>query len=222
VTLSLVVGALVTVAMAVVGWLGWRRWSVLDAGGRWLVAGVGVSLATALVMLGMVLAGRPTRAVHEIQLLLQTSVTLNGFARWQRRRSARLALLWAAAAFAIVWVGVAVGERWVGPFSTVSAPIAHTLRAAAAGYTLIAMVQATPEQWTRHLWFWFSTATMLIYGTEVVLDPLWQRAFGVRDDLVFAAYVFNQLAGLAGYALMARGLLPPDPVPGARLQPAAR
>lgn len=213
-----IVGGLVTLAMVVVAGLGARRWRRLDPGGRWMVAAVWVSVVTAGVMLGMVLAGRRTRAAHEIQLLLHTTLTLLGFAWWHPSRVGRWLILAGAAAFAAVWGWVLVTERWADPFSTVSAPIAHTVKVAAAGYSLIALVRVTPHGWTRQLWFWFGTATMLIFGTEVVLDPLWQRAFGVRDDLLLASYLFTQVVGLAGYGLMTRGLWPAEPTPRRRLR----
>lgn len=206
-TVAAVVGALVTLAMAGVAWLGWQRWPGLDPGGRWLVVAVAVSFALSLVMLALVVVRRPTRPAHEIQLLLSTAATLLGFAAWQRRPAARRVLHGLAAGFAVLWLAVLIGGGWDSPFSLISAPVGHTLKTAAAGFTLIVLVRSTFEPLTSQVWFWFGAAVMLIYGTEVILDPFWQRAFGVRDDLLMASYLFTQLVGLAGYGLMVRGLL---------------
>jgi hypothetical protein len=203
---SIVMAALVTVAMGAVAWLGWRRWPHIDTGARWIVGGVWASFGLSLAMLVMVVLHRHTRVAHEFQLVLNTTATLLGFACWQPRPVPRRILLVLTGLFVVTWLAVWRLAGWDDPFSVVSAPIAHTLKTAAAGFTLIVLVRVTAERWTRQLWFWFATAVMLIYGTEVILDPFWQRAFGSRDDLLLAAYVFNQLAGLVGYGLMARGL----------------
>lgn len=202
---SVAASVLVTLAMGLVAWLGWRRWVGLDAGGRWIVGSVGTSLLGSLVSLGLVVARRPTRPVFEAQLLIETGLMVIGFASWQPRRVARRALIASVPVFALVWVG-ALTQGPAGPFAPVSAPIGHALKVGAAALTLIALVRAVGEQWTRHLWFWFAAAVMLIYGTEVVLDPLMEGIYRVRDDLVLAAFAFHQLASLAGYLMMARGL----------------
>jgi hypothetical protein len=52
---------------------------------------------------------------------------------------------------------------------------------------------------------------MVIYGTSVILDPLWASVFGVRDDLSLAAFVVNTAGNVIGYVMIAWGIwrLPP-------------
>jgi len=206
VTASIVASALVTLAMALVVALSWRAWSALDQGARPIAVGVGVSLLGALISLGFVLRGRETRPIAELLLLIETSLVLWGMAAWQTGAGARRVLRLLVPIWALVWLGAQFLQGLNQPFSPITAPIGHTLKVGAAGYTLIIQFRATEGAWTRHLWFWFCTGIMLMYGTEIFLDPLWQRVFQVRDDLVFAAFFFNLIMNAAGYALMAWGL----------------
>jgi hypothetical protein len=83
--------------------------------------------------------------------------------------------------------------------------MAHLLRVGAAAFTLVVLVPRTTEHWTGQLWFWACLGIMLIYGSQVMLDPLWQQTWGVRADLVYAAYLFHQVLSAAGWLLIANG-----------------
>jgi len=198
VTASIVASAMVTLAMALVVALSWRAWTSLDRGARPIAVGVGLSLVGALISLGFVLRGWATRPIAEGLLLIETSLVLWGMAAWQTNRRPARVLRLMIPGWGVVWLAAQFLQGPAEPFSPITAPIGHTLKVGAAAYTLIIRFRATEGDWTRHLWFWFCTGIMLMYGTEIFLDPLWQRVFPVRDDLVFAAFFFNLVMNAIG------------------------
>ena len=206
-----VLASIVTVMMGLIVLIAWRRWGSLDSGARWIAGGAAVFFVWSLIAIATVVLGRRTRLFQEIPILLGTCCYLKGFADWQPRRGQRRLILAALVAFVGLWI-VAQGVQGVTDrFSTISGPIHATMMTAAAGYTLITRVQATGERWTTQPWFWISTGFMLVYGTEAVLDPLWENIFGLRNDLVLAAGVVHHIGSIVGYALMIRGLVEASP-----------
>lgn len=192
--------------MALVTGLGWRYRDRLDAGTRPIVLGVALSVVKALISLGYIYVHRPTRALSEVLLLVDTSLVLIGMAAWQPSR--RAGVVWRS--LAGVWVAVWVGAQYAQGatlFSPITAPIGHTLKVASAGYTLMARFRVTEGPWTQHVWYWFCIAMMLTYGTGIFVQPLLQGLLPVDRSLVFVGYFINMVLNVAGYLLMARGLL---------------
>jgi len=200
-----VFGSLVTVVMGLVVFVAARRWASLDSGARWITVGIGVFFAWALISVSAIALGARTRVVQEIPSLLGTVLFLRGFADWQPKARQRRIVLWGLALFVVLWVIAQILQGLSDQFSTVSGPIHAMMVTAAAGFTLINRVQVTDDRWTAQLWFWVSIGFMLDYGTLTVLDPLWENIFGLRNDLVLAAYVFHLVFSLFGYVLLLRG-----------------
>jgi hypothetical protein len=49
---------------------------------------------------------------------------------------------------------------------------------------------------------------MVVYGTEVTLDPLWSVIYSKENPaLSVAAFIVHNAAGLVGYLMMTYGLL---------------
>ena len=210
---SIVASSCVALAMALVTGLGWRRWPRLDGGARPIVLGVGVSVLGVVVSLGFIFGHRTTRPVQEALLLVETSLVLWGMAAWQTSRGARTFLRLLVPVWLVVWTGAQILQGTAEVFSTISAPIGHMLKVGSAAYTLIVRFRATEAAWTEHLWFWFCTGIMVIYGTGIFLDPLLQGVFEARPDLLFAGFLFNLVLNVIGYLVMARGLLLVRPAP---------
>jgi hypothetical protein len=214
VTAGIWLGHVVSAATVAAAVLGWIRWRFLDAGGRWVVASLTVSVGFIPIALwGMYQLG-DTRRINEFATLLETSLFLLAFSRWQPSPSRQRAVAGLVPIYLAFWVVAQWVQGPASPFSYLSAPVAGLLRVGVAGYTLIGRVQATRERWTEHLWFWVSMAAMVISGTAVILDPVWMQVFGVRDDLVLLTFVIYVLGNLIGYLLIIRGLwiLPRAPV----------
>ncbi len=199
-------GHLITAAMVLVAAFGAFRWRRLDRGGQWLVAAVGVSAAFIPFSLWLVFAGRSNRLLNEASLLSETLLILVAFWWWQPTAHRRRVVAWTLAGFLLAWLGAQWIQGRAAAFSFISVPIAGLVKVGAAGYTLVGRVQATESRWTDHLWFWATSGIMVIYGTGVILDPLWAQVFGVRDDLGLAAFIVNTVGNVIGYLMIAWGL----------------
>lgn len=201
-----VLATLVTLVMALVLGVGVGRWKHLDGGAHLVTLGVGTFLALALVSMALALLNRPTRLVQEGPILVGTLLIVAGFSRWQATRGQRVVAIGLGVLFGVSW-GLAQWLQGTAPlFSEISGPLHSVTLCAVAGFTLVGQVRVSVERWTDELWFWVSVGVMVIYGTEVVLDPLMADMFGSRDDLVKVAYYFHQLASALGWLLVARGL----------------
>jgi hypothetical protein len=202
---GLLLGYLVAAAMVLVVVIGGIRWARLDRGGRWLVIAVAISVAFLPVSLWMALNNRPNRLLNDVEYLIRIVVMVVAFAVWlpeDRRRR----VWWVIPAFVVLWSVAQAIQGLDADFGYVSFPIAGLVAVGVAGYTLVTLVQATAGRWTDNLWFWAATGVMVIYGTAVILDPLWFQLFRVRDDLMLAAFAVNVTGNLIGYVLIARGL----------------
>ena len=197
---------LVAAAVVLAAVIGWLRWPRLDRGGRWLVGGVTVSAAFLPLMLALLLAGRSNRLVHEFEMLLETVAMVIAFGWWQPDSRRQQRAWWLLGLFLVLWVGAQAIQGLDSDFSYVSAPIAGLVKVGAAGYTLVGRVQAARGRWTDNLWFWAAVGIMVIYGTGVILDPVWFQVFRARDDLVVTAFVIYVAGNVLGYLLIARGL----------------
>ncbi|MEO8451276.1 MAG: hypothetical protein ABI647_15890 [Gemmatimonadota bacterium] len=205
-TLSLACSSLVMVAMVLVASLGWRRWRLLDNGGRWIVRAVVVMTVFSAVMLVMVIRGPDTTTVEALEWLAGGLLLLAGFAEWQATSRGRRLVLAAAVAYAVFWFALELSTHRTGPFHPILGPVRAMVVVGAAGVTLISRVKTTYGRWTGELWFWSCAAFMLIFGTEVVLDPLLDSTNGVRQDLSIAAFAFHQAVTLVAYLMIARSL----------------
>ena len=199
-------GYLITAAMVLVTAIGAFRWRRLDRGGRWLVAAVAVSAAFIPFSLWLVFAGRSNRPLNEASILSETALIIAAFAWWQPTEHRRRVVWRILAGFVAGWLGAQWIQGRSADFSFISVPIAGLVKVGAAGYTLVGRVQSTEGRWTDHLWFWATSGIMVIYGTGVILDPLWAQVFGVRDDLGLAAFVVNTLGNILGYLMIAWGI----------------
>lgn len=204
--LGIYLGYLITAAMVAVALGGLGRWSRLDRGGRWLVAALVTSAAFVPLSLVVMYSGRSNRLVNEVSLLAETTLILVAFGRWQPTARRRRVLAWTTAGFLVAWTTAQVVQGVDSPFMFASVPVAGLVKVAAAGYTLIGLIQSTDARWTDALWFWAALGVMVIYGTEVILDPFWLQSFGVRNDLALAAFAVNVVGNLVGYGLIGRGL----------------
>ncbi len=211
--LGFYLGHLITAAIVLVAVIGAVRWRRLDQGGRWLVAAVAVSAAFVPFSLWLVFAGRSNRLLNEGSMFFETVLLIVALASWQPSPSRRRVVWWIAAVFAGAWVAAQWIQGWGAEFSYLSFPVAGLVKVGAAGYTLLGGVQSTDGRWTDHLWFWATSGIMVIYGTEVILAPLWAQVFGVRNDLALAAFAVNTVGNVSGYLLIARGLWRLQPVP---------
>ena len=207
-------GHLITAAMVLVAVIGAVRWPRLDRGGRWLVSGVAISAVFIPFSLGLLFTGRSNRLLNEFSMLAETVLIVAAFAWWQPTEHRRRVVWWIEAGFIVAWLGAQWIQGWSAEFSYISVPIAGLVKVGAAGYTLLGRVQSTEGRWTDHLWFWATSGIMVIYGTEVILDPLWVQVFGIRDDLGLAAFVVNTVGNVLGYLMIVRGLWPLRPVLG--------
>lgn len=199
-------GYLITAAMVLVTGIGAFRWRRLDRGGRWLVAAVAVSAAFIPFSLRLVFAGRSNRLLNEASLLSETVLIIAAFAWWQPTEHRRRVVWGILGGFVVAWLAAQWIQGRSAEFSYVSVPIAGLVKVGAAGYTLVGRVQSTEGRWTDHLWFWATSGVMVIYGTGVILDPLWAQVFGVRDDLGLAAFVVNTVGNVLGYLMIAWGI----------------
>ena len=190
----------------------WRRWPRLDWGQRWVASGIAVFFTLYLVATPMAVMHRKTRLVQELPILLGTLALLQGFATWQPNVSYRRALRLIQVGFVLLWSWAQVLQGLRNDFSTISGPIHAAVIATAAGLTLIAQAQFGSDRWTDQGWFWISVGLMVVYGTEVLLDPLLDRIFRVRDDLANLAFGFHQVLSVAGYLLVLRGVLGPGKI----------
>jgi hypothetical protein len=129
-----------------------------------------------------------------------------GFAEWQGTPRGRRLVLAAAAAYAVFWVVLELTTHRTGPFHPVLGPVRAMLVVGVAGVTLISRVRATSDRWTGQFWFWSCAAFMLIFGTEVVLDPLLDLTYSLRQDLGLAAFAFHQGVTVVAYLMIARSL----------------
>ncbi len=199
-------GHLITAAMVLVTVIGAFRWRRLDRGGRWLVTAVAVSAAFIPFSLWLVFAGRSNRPLNEASILSETVLIIAAFAWWQPTEHRRRVVWWIELGFVAGWLGAQWIQGRSADFSFISVPIAGLVKVGAAGYTLVGRVQSTEGRWTDHLWFWATSGVMVIYGTGVILDPLWAQVFGVRDDLGLAAFVVNTAGNVLGYVMIAWGI----------------
>lgn len=212
-SLGLILGGVIASAMVIVAAAGALRWPRLDRGGRWFMGAVMVSVAFIPFSLGLIAAGHSNRLLNELALLGETSLILVGFAWWQPEARSRRVLWGILAGFLVSWIVAQAIQGRAAAFSVVSIPVAGLVKVGAAGFTLVSLVRSIDGRWTDHLWFWAALGVMVIYGTEVILDPLWLQAFGLRNDLVVGAFAVNTVGNVVGYALIGRGLwrLPPAP-----------
>ncbi len=199
-------GLLIAAAMVLVAVGGAVRWPRLDRGGRWLVGAVITSAVFIPFSLAMMFSGRSNRLLNEVALLAETTLMLIAFGWWQPTPPRRRVIWWTLAGFLASWLAAQAIQGRTADFSFVSIPVAGLVKVGAAGFTLVGLIQSTAGRWTDHLWFWASLGVMVIYGTEVILDPLWLQAFGVRDDLSVAAFAVNTVGNVVGYGLIGRGL----------------
>lgn len=199
-------GHLIAAAMVLVTVIGALRWRRLDQGGRWFVAAVAVSAAFIPFSLRLLFAGQSNRLLNESSLLSETALIIAAFAWWQPTEHRRRVVWGILGGFVVAWLVAQWVQGRSAEFSYVSIPLAGLVKVGAAGYTLVGRVQSTEGRWTDHLWFWATSGVMVIYGTEVILDPLWAQVFGVRDDLSLAAGVVNTLGNVLGYVMIAWGI----------------
>ena len=204
-------GHLITAAMVLVSVGGALRWRRLDRGGRCFVGAVGASTAFVPFSLALLFAGRSNHLLNEVSLLVETGLILAAFAWWQPTAARQRVMWWIEVGFVTTWIVAQAIQGPAADFSYISIPVAGLVKVGAAGFTLVGRIQAADGRWTDSLWFWTTLGVMVIYGTEVVLDPLWAQALGMRDDLSVAAFAVNTVGNVVGYGLMARGLwrLPP-------------
>ncbi len=203
---GLLLGYVVAAAMVAVAAIGWIRWRRLDRGGRWLIVTVAISVAFLPISLWLVLRGHSNRLLNEFEYLFRTMAFVAAFAYWQPDDRRRRRVWWLIPAFVALWSIAQWIQGLDADFSFVSSPIAGLVTVGLAGYTLVGLVQATGGRWTDNLWFWAATGVMVIYGTAVILDPLWFQVFRIRDDLTLAAFAVNVTGNVTGYLLIARGL----------------
>ena len=154
------------------------------------------------------MAGQRTRLVQELPILAGTLCYLVAFSKWQSLPAARVLIRGGMILFVAMWIAAQFVQGLADNFSTVSGPIHGTMIMAAGSVTLIAHARAGTDRWTTRAWFWVSTGFMLIYGTEVLLDPLLHRIFQVRDDLGNLAFAFHQISSAIGYLLVFHGFTP--------------
>lgn len=202
-TLALGVGVLMGVVLAT----SVHRWPSLDRGQRWVARGVGVFFLLFLVAFPMAILGRRTRLVQEVPILLGTLCYLAAFASWQPVRALRQAVYGGMGLFAALWVAAQWLQGLEDNFSTISGPIHGTAIMAAGSLTLIANARVGTARWTEQSWFWVAVGFMLVYGTEVLLDPILHRIFPTRDDLANWAFGFHQVCSIIGYLMVWRGFL---------------
>ena len=205
-SLGFVLGSAIAAAMVLVAAVGAVRWSRLDRGGRWFVGAVMVSAAFIPFSLGIIFGGGSNRLLNEASLLAETVLILIGFAWWQPSGGRHRVIWGILAGFVVSWVVAQAIQGRQADFSVVSIPVADLVKVGAAGFTLVTLVRSIDGRWTDHFWFWAALGIMVIYGTGVLLDPLWFQTFGLRNDLVIAAFAVNTLGQVVGYALIARGL----------------
>jgi hypothetical protein len=111
------------------------------------------------------------------------------------------------AAYVVLW-SVAQYLQGLGTdYMSITQPVHAVFICAAAGFTLVTRVQATPDHWTRQLWFIFSIGLLIDYGTETVLGPLVATLVGSRMDLIVVATYIHLAGGVVGYGLMSWGLM---------------
>ena len=201
-----VVGLLVTLSMGIAVAVGVRRWRALDRGQRWIVVGLAIFLGLAFLSLGLGMSGRKTRLVQELPVLAGTLCFLIGLTSWQPSDWSRSSLRVMQVAFASLWVAAQFLQGWKDDFSTVSGPIHATAIMVGASVTLITFARVGPGRWTTHPWFWICIGMMVVYGTEVLLEPLMHQIYPVRADLVAVAYVFHDVFSIVGWAIVTRGL----------------
>ena len=166
-----------------------------------------------IVMFGMTEArillgkrGIPTARMEALEWLCSATLLVIGFAEWQTSRRARFAMRGLAAAYVLFWFALELSSKRTAPFHPVLGPVHAMAIVGAAGLTLIARVRSTYERWTGQFWFWACAGFMLIFGTEVVLDPLLDFTYASRQDLSDAAFSFHQGVTVVGYLLIARSL----------------
>jgi hypothetical protein len=189
-------------AVVAAGW----RWPRLPRGIRLIVSGTAIFASYSLIAAPLSRAGVRTRLLQEGPILLGALMYLIGFAALQPQPRQRRLLGATAFVFVVLW-GLAQWAQGVrADFSEISGPIHASILAAASGYTLVNLVRVTQDQWTSQVWYWVCIGLMLVYGTEVLLDPLMANVFGVRNDLILFPYYFHQVASSVGYLLMAVGL----------------
>lgn len=187
----------------------WRRWSNLDWGQRWIAGAAAVFFVLFLVAVPMALMHRKTRLLQEIPILVGTLCMLAGFAAWQPKPSFRRAVQACQIVFSVLWIVAQIVQGLSTDFSSVSRPIHAAVITIAAGLTLIAYAQVGADRWTDQPWFWGSIGMMVVYGAEVLLDPVISQIFQKRDDLARFALGLHQLLSVAGWALVLRAMLGP-------------
>lgn len=207
-TLALGVGVLMGVILA----MSWHRWSELDAGQRWIARGLGLFFLLFLIAFPMAIMGRRTRLVQEVPILLGTLCYLAAFASWQTFRATERLIRFGMVVFVGLWIAAQWLQGLQNNFSTISGPIHGTVIMAAGSVTLIAKARVATHRWTAQSWFWIAVGFMLVYGTEVLIDPLHQRIFGLREDLATWAFGFHQVCSILGYLLVLRGFVRPSQV----------
>lgn len=211
--LGFYIGHLITAAMVLVAVVGAVRWGRLDHGGRWLVAAVAVSAGFVPFSLWQVFAGRSNRLINEASILCETILLLVALAWWQPTASRRRVVWWIVAGYALAWLAAQQVQGLEAKFGYLSYPIASLVKVAAAGYTLLGLVQSTDARWTDHLWFWATSGIIVMYGTQVILTPLWAEVSG-RRDLEVAAFAVSTVGNVVGYLMIARGLWRLRPLEG--------
>jgi len=204
--ISIGLGIVETLLMGVILFEGGRRWRVLDRGARRVVSGIGVFFTFSVISLPLVLTGFRNAQLLEVPQLIGTLCLIAGFAAWQPRVTYGRIVIGLAVAYVILWVFAQWIQGIKGDFSVVSAPLNTLVVLATAGFTLVTRVQASSEQWTMELWFWFAIGSMIVFGSEIILEPLWANVFGVRNDLAELANWFRLLLGSTGYSLIIWGL----------------
>ena len=170
------------------------------------MAGIGVFFAFSVISLVLVLAGIRNTQLLEVPQLVGTLFLIAGFAAWQPRPVYRRIVIGGGLVYVVLWVFAQWVQGIHADFSVVSAPLNALVVLATAGFTLVTRVQASSEQWTTGLWFWFAIGSMVVFGSEIILEPLWANVFGVRNDLAELANWFRLLLGSTGYCLIIWGL----------------
>jgi len=169
-----------------------------------MARGVAVSVVLVPVAVAMILKNQRTHVVTETQALFETACLAAAFAAWQPRAAARRWVRISIPVFVLLWGAGLIGQGLNAEFSYLTGPLASVYKTSLAGLTLVSQVSVSSDRWTSRLWFWGSVGVMLIYGTEVILYPLWAHIFRVRNDLVFAAFVLHLTIAVVGYGLIAR------------------
>lgn len=205
-TIYVILASGVTLGMAAVTVVGFIRWARLDLGGRLIVVAIAVHLAMALGSLTIVLLGYRTRLFQEVPQLIGTLLTLLGFRAWQPEAWQRRAVSVGIVALAVGWVVAQYLQGRDALFSTIASPLHATFICAAAGLTMVTRVRITAGRWTGQLWYWFAVGLLIDYGTEVLLVPVVETAFGTRSDLVFIPSYIHLVGGIVGYGLMTWGV----------------